>query len=135
MMNYALIKNGIVVNTVVCESDDVAIELFQDFTVVNITDSSAGIGWSYESNNFTAPESLQTPEELAAANLAKAQSEYEIASAEIIALNEQIADEDYTDTTEEAVKVELEKWTEYRKQLRTYIKTADFSEMPPVPHL
>lgn len=135
MMNYALIKNGIVVNTVVCESDDVAIELFQDFTVVNITDSSAGIGWSYEGNNFTAPESLQTPEELAAANLAKAQSEYEIASAEIIALNEQIADEDYTDTTEEAVKVELEKWTEFRKQLRTYIKTADFSEIPPVPHL
>lgn len=130
-MNYALIKNGIVVNTVVCESDDVAIELFQDFTVINITGSDAGIGWSYDGNNFTAPEAVQTPEEQAAANLAKAQSEYEIASAKIIALNEQIADEDYADTTEDAVNAELEKWTGYRKQLRAYIKAADFSEVPP----
>lgn len=130
-MNYALIKNGIVVNTVVCESDESAHELFHDFTVVNITESAAGIGWSYDGENFTASEIVQTPEELAAANLAKAQSEYDIASAKIIALNEQIADEDYTDTTEEAVKVELEKWTEYRKQLRAYIKAADFSDIPP----
>ena len=132
MMNYALIKNGIVVNTVVCESDDVAIELFQDFTVVNITDSSAGIGWRYNGENFTPPEIVQSPEELAAANLAKAQSEYEAASVKIIALNEQIADEDYAGTTEEAVKAELESWTGYRKQQRAYIKAADFSEMPPV---
>lgn len=129
-MNYALIKNCIVINTVVCESDESAHELFHDFTVVNITESAAGIGWSYDGNNFTAPEAVQTPEEQAAANLAKAQSEYEIASAKIIALNEQIADEDYADTTEDAVNAELEKWTGYRKQLRAYIKAADFSEVP-----
>lgn len=132
-MNYALIKNGIVVNIVVCESDDAAIELFQDFTVVNITDSSAGIGWSYDGKSFSAPETEQTPEELADANLAKAQSEYEAASVKIIALNEQIADEDYDGTTEEAVKAELESWTGYRKQLRAYIKAADFSGTPPDP--
>lgn len=132
-MNYALIKNSIVANTVVCESDDVAIELFQDFTVINITGSDAGIGWSYDGENFTASETVQTSEELAAENLAKAQSEYEAASAKIIALNEQIADEDYTDTTEEMVKTELAKWTDYRKQLRAYIKASDFIEMPPDP--
>ncbi len=36
-MNYALIKNNVVVNTVVCNSDNDAKKLFPDYTVINIT--------------------------------------------------------------------------------------------------
>ncbi|HCJ9616492.1 TPA: hypothetical protein NV979_004152 [Escherichia coli] len=63
--------------------------------------------------------------------MAKAASEYERASVVIVALNEQIEDEDYAGTTEEAVKSELAAWTDYRKQLRAYIKAGDGSQTLP----
>lgn len=66
-----------------------------------------------------------------AENIATAQSEYDHATSVINALNEQIQDEDYDGTTEEAVKAELTAWSNYRKELRAYIKAGDGSQMLP----
>ncbi|KAJ3619177.1 hypothetical protein Zmor_008747 [Zophobas morio] len=75
---------------------------------------------------------VKTPEEQAAENMTTAASEYDRATVNIVALNEQIEDEDYAGTTEEAVKTELAAWTDYRKQLRTYIKAGDGTQrLPP----
>lgn len=131
-MNFALIKNAVVENTIVCESAELAKELYPDFTIVEIAGIPAGIGWKYDGETFAAPEIVRTPEEVAAENLATAQSEYNRASEYITALNEQIEDADYTDTTEADVKAELTVWTEYRKQLRAYVKAGDGSKAPPV---
>lgn len=77
---------------------------------------------------------VKTPEEKAAENMATAASEYDRATVNIVALNEQIEDEDYDGTTEEEVKTELAAWTDYRKQLRAYIKIADGNQpLPSVP--
>lgn len=132
-MNFALIKDKLVENTIVCESEALASELYSvDYLVVNIDGSSVGPGWSYDGETFTAPAIVKTPEEIAAENLATAQSEYERASAHITALNEQIEDADYAGTTEDEVKTELAEWTDYRKQLRAYIKAGDGSKALPV---
>ncbi len=94
--------------------------------------AQVGIGWLYDGSDFRQPPTPeQTPEELAAANMAKAASEYERASVAIVALNEQIEDADYAGTTEVDVKAELATWTDYRKKLRAYIKNADGTK--PVP--
>ncbi|WP_316391279.1 hypothetical protein [Citrobacter farmeri] len=133
-MNIALIKNGIVVNTIICESVEMASELYPDFVVIDIDDVDAGIGWSYDGSAFTAPVIVKTPEEIASENLATAQSEYDRASVQITALNEQIQDDDYDGTTEDAVKADLANWTNYRKEVRAYLKAADGSqELPAAP--
>lgn len=121
-MNYALIKDNTVENTVLCESDSAAVELFPDYTVVNIEDMSAGIGWSYSKGEFTAPPlPAPTPSE----NLAKAHAEYDRVTLIITGLNERIEDDDYDGTTEDAINSELIEWTDYRKLLRAYIKAGD----------
>ncbi|MRS16225.1 hypothetical protein GJV06_15115 [Enterobacteriaceae bacterium RIT691] len=87
---------------------------------------------SYDGKTFTAPpESAKTPEEQAAENLAKAQSEYDHATAVSNELNEQIQDEDYDGTSEAAVREELSAWTNYRKELRAYLKAVDGSQPLP----
>ncbi|MGE4775215.1 hypothetical protein [Yersinia enterocolitica] len=68
---------------------------------------------------------VKTPEEIAAENMATARTEYDRATANIVALNEQIEDEDYAGTTKDTVKADLSSWTDYRKQLRAYIKAGD----------
>lgn len=73
----------------------------------------------------------KTPEEQAAENLATAQNEYVQATKVITSLNEQIEDADYDGTTEAAVKAELAAWTNYRKELRAYLKAADGSQSLP----
>lgn len=132
-MEFALIKNNIVENTVLCESENLASVLYSaDYLVINIDGSSVGPGWSYDGETFTAPVIVKTPEEIATENLATAQSEYDHASGKIVALNEQIEDADYAGTTEDEVKTELAEWTDYRKQLRAYIKAGDGSKALPV---
>lgn len=79
-----------------------------------------------------APVVEMTPEEIAIQNLATANAEYASASNMISALNDQIADEDYTDMTEGSVKALLTRWTDYRKALRAYLKLADGSANIPV---
>lgn len=132
-MNYALIIDGIVTNVFVCDTDENAREVYPGSVVVNIDETAVGIGWSYDGSTFTAPPAPEkTPEEIAAENLETAQSEYERATVHITQLNEQIADADYAGTTEDAVKSELAAWTEYRKDLRAYIKAGDGSKDLPV---
>lgn len=131
-MNYALIIGGVVENVFVCDTDEIARTIYPENIVVNIDDTGAGIGWSYDGNSFIAPpEPEKTPEEIAAENLAAAQSEYELATNHINQLNEQIADADYAGTTEDAVKADLAAWTEYRKELRAYLKDGDGSHILP----
>jgi len=57
-MNIAIIENGIVVNTIVCESVELA-ESITGLTAVEYTDENpAGIDWTYNSitNKFTPPQ-------------------------------------------------------------------------------
>ncbi|EEY8688820.1 hypothetical protein DFZ21_07990 [Escherichia coli] len=131
-MNIALITNGIVENTIICASVELAEKLFPNYEFVDIDDVTAGIGWSYDGENFTAPVIVKTPEEQAAENMAMAQSEYDRATVVINELNEQIQDADYTDTTENEVKSALTEWTEYRKSLRAYIRAGDWTQSLPI---
>lgn len=66
-MRYALISNGNVENIVVCESSELAAELFPDYDVVNVDGVTVGPGWSYADGAFTAPALPEpTQEELIA---------------------------------------------------------------------
>ena len=127
MPDYALVKNGIVDNIVVCENDDFANDFFSEFTVVNIKDVAAAPEWSYDGKSFTAPVTEKTPEKISEENLETANSEYSRAGRQIDAINEQIEDEDWDGTAEGQVRSELSKWTYYRKKLRRYIKKSDGS--------
>ena len=133
-MNIALVLNGIVINTIICESVGLAEELNPECVAVDIDNIHAGIGWLYDGSKFIAPVVEKTPEELAAENLSTAQSEYDRATAVINGLNEQIEDADYAGTTEAEVNADLMVWTDYRKQLRAYLKAGDGSSvLPPSP--
>lgn len=129
---YAVVDNNSVINTVIWDGES---EWSPEIGIPILTDGTVGIGWSYDGKSFTAPpEPAKTPEEQAAENLAVAQAEYDRATANITSLVEQIQDEDYDGTTEAAVKAELAAWTNYRKELRAYLKAADGSQMlPPSP--
>ena len=127
---YALVKDNVVENLIAWDGEG---DLFPGYDAIELSDELiASVGWSYDGKTFTAPpEPAKTPEEQAAENLAIAQSEYDRATIVINELNEQIHDEDYDGTTEEAVKDELAAWTNYRKELRAYIKAADGSQQLP----
>lgn len=61
-MTYALIKNGIIQNVIVADSD-VAAQYVGDYDyVVQIPDSpgSPFIGWSYDGSSFTPPAAEQS---------------------------------------------------------------------------
>lgn len=129
---YAVIENGMVINVIVWDGkasmvwggDHLAIQILQSGTGTSAP--TPGIGWSYANGVFTPPPSPPlTPENIAAKNLAQAQAAYNVATSKITALNEQIADADYAGTTEAEVSAALISWTDYRKQLRAYIKTGD----------
>ncbi|EHG6164148.1 hypothetical protein ACNDTH_000348 [Escherichia coli] len=52
MSNYALIKDGIVVNIVIWNGES---DLFREYTTINVDNIDVGIGWSYAEGQFTAP--------------------------------------------------------------------------------
>ncbi|MEG6401370.1 tail fiber assembly protein [Enterobacter kobei] len=52
MRNYALIKNGVVENVVIWDENG---DIFDDYTVVNLEGLTAGIGWTYDGEKFSAP--------------------------------------------------------------------------------
>lgn len=81
----------------------------------------------------TGPHLEVVPEpDHAAENLLKAQEQYELASGKIDNLNDQIEDEDYSETdTEESVKASKVSWTTYRKALRAYIASTDGTKALP----
>ncbi|WP_218065798.1 hypothetical protein [Escherichia coli] len=131
-MNFALVKNGIIVNSVTCDSIESAINLYDvHYQVVSMDGLSAGIGWSYDGDIFTPPVLVTSPQEMAAKNMIAARSEYDCATHTINQLNERIEDDDYSVITKEIVNEMLVKWTGYRKQLRAYIKTSDGSRLLP----
>lgn len=145
---YAVIENGMVVNVIVWDGK-AAMSWGGNQSLIQISQLGGassgisqsgggpipGIGWSYANGVFTPPpEPEQTAEDLAAQNLALAQAAYNVATAKITALNEQIEDADYAGTTEAEVSTALTAWTDYRKQLRAYIKAGDGSNaLPPPP--
>ncbi|ENR0220475.1 tail fiber assembly protein [Enterobacter kobei] len=59
MSIYALIKDGIVVNTVVWDGVG---DLFDAYKTKNIDGLNAGIGWTYDGKIFTAPVEPPQPE-------------------------------------------------------------------------
>lgn len=52
MSTYALIKNGMVENTVLWDGEG---DIFDEYETVNIDGLSVGIGWAYDGKKFTAP--------------------------------------------------------------------------------
>ena len=57
-MNIAIIENGIVVNTIVCESVELAESLIGLTAVEYTVENPAGIGWTYNSTTgeFRSPQ-------------------------------------------------------------------------------
>ena len=55
MANYAVIKDGIVNNVIVADTKEIA-ETVTGLTCIEYTDETpAGIGWTYDGTNFSAP--------------------------------------------------------------------------------
>lgn len=67
--SYAVIENGVVVNTIVYDGE-AELDIFDNQQLVHIDDKEAvspGIGWSYSNGEFTAPpEPEQQHEDLVA---------------------------------------------------------------------
>ncbi|MEN4597878.1 hypothetical protein ABEG75_07900 [Pantoea agglomerans] len=127
--SYALIKDGVVVNAVLWDGEG---DLFPEYETYEIKEQDqVSPGFTAEKDKkgtwvFTAPVVEITPEEQAQKNLSAAQSGYNLASAQITALNQRIEDEDYSgEFTEEAVEKSKADWTTYRKALRAYISAGD----------
>lgn len=125
---YAVVDKGVVANLVVWDGES---EWAPDVGKAVLCGADVGIGWLYDGEKFTPPVIVKTPEELSIENMSVARSQYDRATVSITALNEQIEDADYDGTTEEAVKAGLAAWTDYRKQLRAYIKAGDGSKQLP----
>ncbi|HGK4675307.1 TPA: hypothetical protein ACJ2WV_004608 [Kluyvera georgiana] len=129
-MKYARIENCIVAELVdVPDGVNISDLYHPDLLFVDVSGAAQlpDDGWTYADGVFAAPVYVPTPED----NLIAAQSGYDRATAVITDLNEQIEDSDYSGTSEDAVKTMLAGWTDYRKKLRAYIKSADGSQ--PVP--
>ncbi|WP_338837842.1 hypothetical protein SD415_13750 [Citrobacter braakii] len=137
---FAVIENETVVNVIIwdgmssmaCGGNQSYIQIAQ--SGVGSSAPLPGIGWSFKNGKFTPPPAQEpSPDEMAARNIASAQSAYDAATRTINALNEQIEDADYTGTTESSVNAELVAWVAYRVSLRTYIRVGDGSQIPPTP--
>lgn len=80
MSIYAIIKNNLVENIIVCDSYDDAHELFPESIVSSVDGLAVGIGWKYDGEKFSAPpEAELTHVELVA--LADAEKQERIAQA------------------------------------------------------
>jgi len=134
MSTYALIKDGMVVNVVVWDGEG---QMFDSFTTYEVKENEQiGPGYSAKKDkkgswSFTPPSVVMTDEEIALANISTAQSEYDVATANINALRQIVEDGDYEDSSEEEVKNLINEWTSYRIALRSYLKVADGSKELP----
>lgn len=61
-MIFALIYGGMVNNTIICSSQELANILWPDMTCIDITnvDPRPGIGWTYNDGVFTPPPPAPT---------------------------------------------------------------------------
>jgi hypothetical protein len=55
MANYAVIQNNIVVNVIVADTKEIAEEATGLTCVEYTSENPAGIGWTYNGENFIAP--------------------------------------------------------------------------------
>jgi|LakMenE18May11ns_1017448.scaffolds.fasta_scaffold8807742_1 hypothetical protein len=64
MANYAVIKDGIVTNVIVAESQEIA-ESVTGLTCIEyqLEPGAPGIGWSYDGTDFSAPVTEEPAEE------------------------------------------------------------------------
>lgn len=60
-MNYALIKSGLVENTIIADASFIEVIQAQWDHIVDITDTEYGIGWLYDGQNFTLPVVEEPP--------------------------------------------------------------------------
>jgi hypothetical protein len=59
MAEYAVIENGIVVNTIIAENKEVA-EMITQKTCIefSVEAGEAGVGWAYNGTTFSRPDDL-----------------------------------------------------------------------------
>ena len=75
-----------------------------------------------------------TAGQLNASRLADAWSAYNIASSKILAIQQQIDDADYDEIeTEESLIAKKVLWSDYRRRVRSYLKTDGSDELPATP--
>lgn len=55
MANFAIIENNIVTNVIVADTIEVAEQITGLTCVEYTTENPAGIGWTYDGENFIAP--------------------------------------------------------------------------------
>jgi len=60
-MNYALIKSGLVENTIIADASFIEVIQSEWDHIVDITDTEYGIGWLYDGQNFTLPVVEEPP--------------------------------------------------------------------------
>ena len=131
-MRYALISNGNVENIVVCESSELAAELFPDYDVVNVDGVTVGPGWSYADGAFTAPALPEpTQEELIAQAEQQKAALRQTADAEIT-WRQDASDADIATDEEKAA---LEAWKKYRVLLMRVNTSAEDIQWPDLPEV
>jgi hypothetical protein len=64
MANYAVIKNDIVENVIVAETEQIAIEVTNSALCIDVTNEYVGIGWKYINGEFIAPVIEKPAEDL-----------------------------------------------------------------------
>ncbi|MEX9827604.1 hypothetical protein [Raoultella planticola] len=128
---YAVIEDGVVVNLIVWDGKST---LPQEISEPVAATDGVRIGWGYNGSDFySPPEPEKTQDEISLLNLATAQSEYDKATAKINSLNERIQDTDFNDVTESAVRSSLAEWTNYRKELRSYLTSDGLNSLQTPP--
>lgn len=61
MANYAVIKNGVVINTIIADTQEIAEKVSMDIYSTDLcieiehVPGAPGIGWTYDGAEFTAP--------------------------------------------------------------------------------
>lgn len=62
-MRYALIKNGVVANTIIADSTFIKVIASDWDDIIEIPDDECGIGWSFDGKDFFAPVQPEEPVE------------------------------------------------------------------------
>ncbi|EMO6449565.1 hypothetical protein RNH54_005666 [Raoultella planticola] len=128
---YAVIEDGVVVNLIVWDGKN---SLPADLGKPVAASEEVGIGWGYNGTDFSSPpEPEKTQAEISLSNVATAQSKYDKATVKINSLNERIQDNDFNNVTESAVRSSLAEWTNYRKELRSYLASDGLKSLPVPP--
>lgn len=149
MGSYALIDGGVVVNIV---SWDGTGDIFNEYKYVEINNAfDAAIGdayfddtlyqrprdgyeYNFDSKSFkwviTELDDAKREAEVSIRNIQASQTEYERASIKIQGIQDSIDDDDFSGS-KDGMLTKKNLWVSYRKELRSYITTADGSKNLP----